>query len=874
MEIIDLSGKWLCSSPDKSICREVILPGSSCENGIGTKQEYYDEYTKEAVRAPRERYEYIGELIYERDIDIPESFAGKSIVLFFERINIASRLFIDDIQIGRGVVELTTPHIYKVTDRRDFAGNTILKGLTGKHHLKLVIDNSNLLNLGDMGSGYSVDTQGYWNGCIGRMELQAYPVNHIERMDVFPRETGVEVRTVLATGCHVPLQTENALLRFSIKRPDGKLCRLTEQEQPVELFAARQTVHHFLTLDKEDISEWDEFETGLYEIEALLICEVPDSAGLTDRHTEHFGYRFINVSGKRFMLNGRPLSLRGTINCAQYPLTGYPPMDEKTWEKHFTVFKEHGLNHVRFHAWCPPEAAFCAADRLGLYLSVEMPLWLNRDITTMEFGDDEWHELYFRTEALRISQTFGNHPSFCFFSNGNENLGDFSMLETIIQETKALDDRRVYTMTSNFDHPKSPYEDYLCAFEIYHRRARIQTLHDVVAKSTRLNYDEMAEVVPVPFTSFEVGQYCVYPNVDECERYTGSMLPVNLDIIRKLMKQHGVYHKLKSYIAASGDLAAKLYKEDIEAVLRTKGMGGFQLLSLVDYTGQSTATVGLLNIFHESKGVIAPADFRSFCCEVVPLWASERVFANTDILKATLSLYDYGRTRISCPEYRLQFECGGNIIFRETFRGDDKTEDHALDIEIPLGFITENSLIKVSLSVGNYTNSWRIFVYCGEAVHTPIPKEYIVRTPNELQAAIAEGRNVIALPGAYEEEKYQNSFVPVFWSPVHFPSCAPCGAFIRNSHPALKSFPTDRYIDYQWKELLDNSVSLDISGRNDADIIVEMVPNFVDNIPKSPLFAYRQADSKIVFCGFDIDAASLTAGAIAESLLEYVKLCD
>jgi len=865
MEVIDLSGKWICSSPDGSIRKEVSLPGSSCEFQIGKKQEYYEEYTKETVRAPRERYEYIGELIYERDIDIPDTMADKNIVFFFERINIASKLFIDDVQIGRGVVELTTPHTYMLTNRHNCEGKPLFEDIAGRHHIKLVIDNTNFLNLGDMGSGYSVDTQGYWNGCIGRMELQAYPVNYIERIAAFPRANGVELRTVLATCHHMPMQIEKGRLKYSLVRPDGKLCKLYEGAQDIELFATRQTVHHFLTLDKEDIILWDEFSTGLYEIRVELECE-----SCKDTCTDHFGYRHICVRGKRFMLNDRPLSLRGTINCAQYPLTGYPPMDEETWTKHFATFKDHGLNHVRFHAWCPPEAAFLAADKLGLYLSVEMPLWLNWDVTPMEFGDDEWHEMYFRTEALRMSQTFGNHPSFCFFSNGNENMGDFSMLETIIQETKAVDDRRVYTMTSNFDHPKSPYEDYLCAFEIYHRRARIQTLHDTVAEHTRLNYDVMAREVPVPFTSFEVGQYCVYPNVDECERYTGNIMPVNLDIIRKMMKEHGVYHKLRDYIMASGDLAAKLYKEDIEAVLRTKGMGGFQLLSLVDYTGQSTATVGLLNIFHENKGVISPEEFKSFCCEVVPLFQADRIFKNSDVLEATLSLYDYGKEKISCPEYELRFMCKGKEIYSNNYKATDDTEDHEVNITIPLDFVNENSFIEVSLSVGTYTNTYRIFVYMEN--QPAVDEKLLVRTPEELKEAISQGRSVIALRGAYDEEQYKNRFVPVFWSPVHFPSSAPCGAFIKENHAALHKFPTGKYLDYQWKSILDNSISLDISNREEVDIIMEMVPNFVDNVPKSPLFAYNEGSSRIVFCGFDIEEDSLTSKALAYSLCEYLKV--
>ena len=56
-----------------------------------------------------------------------------------------------------------------------------------------------------------------------------------------------------------------------------------------------------------------------------------------------------------------------------------------------------------------------------------------------------------------------------------------------------------------------------------------------------------------------------------------------------------------------------LYKEEIEANLRTPGLGGFQLLDLHDYLGHGTALVVLLDAFWESKGYATPEEFRRFC---------------------------------------------------------------------------------------------------------------------------------------------------------------------------------------------------------------------------------------------------------------------
>mgnify|MGYP002260583336 CR=1 FL=1 len=66
--------------------------------------------------------------------------------------------------------------------------------------------------------------------------------------------------------------------------------------------------------------------------------------------------------GQRLAINGRTVFLRGRTDSANYPLTGFPPMDKDGWLRVLGILKEWGLNHVRFHSWCPPEAAFEAAQ--------------------------------------------------------------------------------------------------------------------------------------------------------------------------------------------------------------------------------------------------------------------------------------------------------------------------------------------------------------------------------------------------------------------------------------------------------------------------------------------------------------------------------
>jgi hypothetical protein len=492
----------------------------------------------------------------------------------------------------------------------------------------------------------------------------------------------------------------------------------------------------------------------------------------------------------------------------------------------------------------------------------------------MEFGDDSAHRLYFRDEALRISEAYGNHPSFMFFSNGNENLGDYALLETITTEMKAVDPRRLYTLTSNFDHPLSPAEDFMCAFEILHRKARIQFLHDEVAEGTFVNYDEMRETVPVPFTSFEVGQYCVYPDVDIAEKYNKNRVPVNFDAAKKSMLRHGIYERLHDYIMASGNLAAKLYKEDIEAVLRTRGMGGFELLSLTDYTGQSTATVGILDVMYEEKGVISQAEWKGFCSETVPLLWAKREFMEGEYLKGFVSLYDYGPDPLEKPEYLIDF------VNAKTGKSLRKTavvaDGFKTPVDIPLDFVKGNELLKVYITVtneaGEHTNYWRIFVYSDTECPECIPENLVIRNRADYERALSKGGKFLLLPEFYgEENTVKSSFIPVFWSPVHFPTEDPLGFIVDEDSEVLNGFPTEKYADYQWKSPVEKSRSVrlkDVPG--DPKVLFEFVPNFADNEPKSPLFILKEGHSEFLYCGFDLKGNDPASKALAQSISDYL----
>lgn len=118
-------------------------------------------------------------------------------------------------------------------------------------------------------------------------------------------------------------------------------------------------------------------------------------------------------------------------------------MDTAAWRRYFRIAKEYGINHCRFHSWCPPKACFEAADIEGFYLQPELPFW-----GKMEKGDTTL--IHFLTkEGLQIQEAYGNHASFVMMAIGNELSGDQEAMVDMIARFRSEDGRHLYASGSN-----------------------------------------------------------------------------------------------------------------------------------------------------------------------------------------------------------------------------------------------------------------------------------------------------------------------------------------------------------------------------------------------------------------------------------------
>ena len=832
----------------------INLPGTLDDAGIGNPiLSDTTQLSKNIMLHLNRKVNYTGVVWYQKVVKTEKPISEAELLL--ERVLWKTDCWIDGKPAGTQQ-SLIAPQTFSLG-----------KIAAGTHIITLRIDNRKIrdISFNDFAHAYTDGTQIIWNGVIGRIELKDKSYGALEKVkitsSVSAKSATAKIKLSTKKSDKVYLQSQITLLGKTIAETSKSLVgKGIEQEISVSL---------------PEIKTWDEFNPNVYSWKITLTDK---KGNILDVRTETFGFRDLSSNGSALEINNRPLFLRGTLECNIFPVDGHPPMEEAGWIKVFTAARQYGLNHLRFHSWCPPKGAFKVADSLGFYLHVELPLW------SLTVGKDKETVKYLEDEAQQMIDNYGNHPSFCFWSMGNELEGDFTWLQNLVTTLKKQDNRHLYTTTTfSFQegHGKNPEppDDFFITQYTDKGWVRGQGIFNTNAPDFKTDYGKAVEGLTVPLVIHEVGQYSVYPNLDEIAKYTGVLVPSNFQAVRNDLRKKGMLNLARPYLEASGALSANLYKEEIERALKTRGVGGFQLLDLHDFPGQGTALVGILDAFWESKGIIKPEAFRQFCGPVVPLLRFEKAgYKNSETFEAAAEIANYSDKEIN-DELQWTVSTADNQVLYKGSLGQKRipvgNEKTLGAISVPLNTVKRAQELTVSLSLAKsgYTNSWKIWVYPNQDVKIPA-KVLFTRSLDSTITYLKKGYTVIYNPETSKIKGVDGRFAPVFWSPVHFPDQpGSMGLLIDDKHPALADFPTRTYSDWQWWDLVTQSRSVVLDDlTNKPTPIVRVIDNFFKNRNLGVLLEFKAGKGKLIFCTMDIytDLAKRPAAAqLKSSLLQY-----
>lgn len=903
---IELDGKWhFAVDPDDKGLKEqwykttlndnISLPGSMTTNGKGYdislstkwtgdildssffKDDRYEKYrSQENFKVPfwlQPDKTYYGKAWYQKEINIPEDWTNKTIELYLERCHWQSALWFDDIFIAEQN-SLGAPHIFDLTG----------KIKSGKHKITISIDNRiNEINPGVNSSSLTDHSQTNWNGIVGKMYISAKGKIHISKVRIFTdikskfATSELEIKNDLKEKAKIKISITPSLINHKINIEPYKTI-----VQEFEIESGNNIVNFDYEFGNQALL-WDEFNPNLYKMNFILTSDQ-----IEDQKEEIFGFRKLESKGIQFFLNDKAISLRGTLECAIFPKTGYPSTDVNEWTRIFKKIKEYGLNHMRFHSWCPPEAAFTAADNVGVYLHVECSSWANQGSS---LGDGKGIDKYIQEESERIIEAYGNHPSFCFLVYGNEPGGEFHQkyLTDFVTHWKNKDNRRLYSSAAGW--PQLNENDFHSMYEprIQLWGAGLSSIINSQPPSSNFDWYNIISWRGKPVISHEIGQWCVYPNFDEITKYDGVLKAKNFEIFQETLSDNNLSELADSFLIASGKLQVLCYKHEIEAALRTKNMGGFQLLDLHDFPGQGTALVGVLDPFWEEKGYVTANEYTKFCNATVPLVRfSKFIFNSKERLKIPVEIYHFGNETIkeAIPYWFIKDASGKTIL-----EGKLSKADIGIGNTIPLGEISFDlsefktpAMYTLTVKVDQFTNDWDFWVYPYENPNSIFNSE--IKIVNELDEStinyLNNGGMVLFTPtkGSIKNSKGGDiavGFSSIFWNTAWTNKQAPhtLGILCNPQHPVFDNFPTQFHSNYQWWDAMShsNAIILNELGEN-IKPIVRIIDDWFTNRSLGLLIECKVGNGKMIISGIDLLTDSekrSEARQLTYSIVEYMK---
>ena len=638
-----------------------------------------------------------------------------------------------------------------------------------------------------------------------------------------------------------------------------------------------------------------------------------------------------HIKGAHFYANGHRIFLRGKHDAAVWPLTGHVEMSVEGWMKYLGTCKEYGINHVRFHSWCPPEAAFVAADSLGIYLQPELPFWGSFD------KKDERLMAFLHQEGENILREYGHHPSFRMMALGNELWGDIDKMKEFVDDFRKIAPDKYYTFGSNYYLGYQGIKegmDYFTTCRIggegwgkYNTHTRgsfsfadaydggmINHFHP----NSTMNFDEACDscakpqswqkpdasrkqAAGIPIISHETGQFQTYPDYREMKKYTGVLHPYNFEVFRRRLAAAGMLSQADDFHKASGLWSVKLYKADIEMDLRTRNMAGFQLLDIQDYPGQGSAFVGILDAFMESKGITTPEEWRQWCSPVVPLLEVEKFcFEDGEKIQAKVKVANYGGS--SLYGKKLKWKIGDAEGVMNIFTYDEGLLDvGVLDEEISADKPTK---LNVSLNIEGTEarNSYELWVYPkkalekkgviiakdlnqevvkvlekgGKVLWMPTASSHFVATDDTLSQA--DNVTPYTVGGLFQTDYWNyRMFKTICENNKKKVSPGTLGILTNPEHPIFKGFPTEMHTNWQWFPVIKESHPLVLDNfAKDYRPIVQVIDNIERNHKLGLVMEWKVGAGKLLVCMSDLEkAAQYPEGkAFYQSVIDYMRSAD
>lgn len=348
---------------------------------------------------------------YRQWLDVPASYAGKTVRLRFRAVAAACQVWVNGQLIG-GHTGMFAPFELDATRAIRPGQRNCLTVLVSQATYKTSGDPNQVLGVAvtveltrDMLEGLPHGMYGRNLGIWQPVELIATAPARMAQVQVTPNQTGLEAEIRLANAGAQALEGE---LAAQIAARDGGV--LWSGRIPAQVAAGSETT---LALEAAGLAPklWAPETPNLYDLKLTLRAA---DGTILDRVTTPVGFRTFEVRGNQFYLNGKPYWLRGANHCP----SGLKPNDAALARKFMAAMHDGNTMVTRTHGSVFSEVWLQAADEQGVGVSMEgiWPWVLSPNSApppaeSIAAWRDEWCD---------IIRAYRNHPCILMWTLNNE----------------------------------------------------------------------------------------------------------------------------------------------------------------------------------------------------------------------------------------------------------------------------------------------------------------------------------------------------------------------------------------------------------------------------------------------------------------------
>jgi hypothetical protein len=374
--VVSLKGTWKVNtappadfwnnSSDPASWRDMAVPGQLSSQGIN-------------LQGPQ--------IAYKTKIAIPADFAGKRIILKFQGVTAYAKVWVNGTYV------------------RDHFGGFTAWTCDVTDHVTAGQDAWLTVGVTNRREGISSFNDG---SILRDVKLMAVPQNHLIRFNIETtldsnyRNAVLKVWTAMAVR-----QGAGGRVNLTLRDAEGRTIALNPSS--VELTGSNPET--ILEIPVASPRKWDAEHPNLYTLQA----SVTDGAAVVETVSRTFGFRQIQRVGRRLLVNGKEVKLRGVDRHDIDPLTGRAVAPEQC-DRDAQIFRAANMNFIRTSHYPPMEEFLDACDRYGLYVDDEASV----AFAVNGVQNDPGYTPDFMNQWSEQIERDRSHPSVLMWSMGNE----------------------------------------------------------------------------------------------------------------------------------------------------------------------------------------------------------------------------------------------------------------------------------------------------------------------------------------------------------------------------------------------------------------------------------------------------------------------